>query len=292
MVKQTHHQRGAGFSTTPEIRSVSQLKLRRFKTRGGRASGCSTEVAASPLITSGAVGAESISDNEHRLPSLCSGPRSTISSRLFLRTCYADVLRIRHFWIWIADAREITRARIHIQIFEQPIIAILLLHFRYAAFRIFDVAKDNRLGRASLRARAGEGFARDARVRGSAGAHMRRELRLLNALDAEGALLHHPAHPHRDVRIFLQLHDVGRAFGRERREIFFVDAELPGDFLFTDRSLVVIEIIEAAHFEWAVVRAIAGADAAVVSHDVEAVLAVNCRVDRTDRFARRVLAML
>src|SRR5438876_4957470 len=161
MVKQTHHQRGAGFSTTPEIRSVSQLKLRRFKTRGGRASGCSTEVAASPLITSGAVHAESISNNEHRLPSLFDGPRSTISSRLFLRTCYADVLRSRHFWIRIADAREITRPRIHIQIFEQSIIAVLPFHLRYTAFRIFDVAKDNRLGRASLRARAGKGIARD-----------------------------------------------------------------------------------------------------------------------------------
>ncbi len=54
IVKQTHHQRGAGFSTTPEIRSVSQLKLRLFNTSGARAKGRSTVVAALPLILSGA----------------------------------------------------------------------------------------------------------------------------------------------------------------------------------------------------------------------------------------------
>src|SRR3954468_20180602 len=32
--KHTHHQRGAGCSITPEMRSVSQLKLRRFNTSG------------------------------------------------------------------------------------------------------------------------------------------------------------------------------------------------------------------------------------------------------------------
>src|SRR6266487_3295873 len=55
IVKATHHQRGAGCSTTPEIRSVSQLKLRLFKTSGTRASGRS-----SSLIISGAVGAASM----------------------------------------------------------------------------------------------------------------------------------------------------------------------------------------------------------------------------------------
>src|SRR5882724_3128022 len=60
MVKVTHHQRGAGCSTTPEILSVSQLKLRLFSTNGTRASGRSTEAAASLSITSGAVGAPSI----------------------------------------------------------------------------------------------------------------------------------------------------------------------------------------------------------------------------------------
>src|SRR2546423_9460128 len=56
IVKQTHHQRGARSSTTPEMRSVIQLKLRRFNTSGVRASGRPTDELASPLITSGAVG--------------------------------------------------------------------------------------------------------------------------------------------------------------------------------------------------------------------------------------------
>jgi len=60
IVKQTHHQRGARSSTTPEIRSVIQLKFRRFNTKGARASGRSTVAPASSLITSDAVGVPSI----------------------------------------------------------------------------------------------------------------------------------------------------------------------------------------------------------------------------------------
>src|SRR5215831_16517725 len=44
-VKITHHQRGAGCSTTSEMRRVSQLKLRRFRTNGTcaiRRSACCT----------------------------------------------------------------------------------------------------------------------------------------------------------------------------------------------------------------------------------------------------------
>src|SRR5581483_1850228 len=55
MAKATHHQRGAGCSTTPEIRSVNQLKLRRCRTSGTRVMCCS---AASTV--SGAAGAPSI----------------------------------------------------------------------------------------------------------------------------------------------------------------------------------------------------------------------------------------
>src|SRR5437660_5669823 len=55
MAKATHHQRGAGCSTTPEIRSVNQLKLRRCKTSGTRVISCS----ASSMVC-GTVGAPSI----------------------------------------------------------------------------------------------------------------------------------------------------------------------------------------------------------------------------------------
>src|SRR5439155_12621251 len=55
MAKITHHQRGAGCSMTAEIRCVSQLKLRRFNTRGtcvilGSASWTSSTVADAPSI--------------------------------------------------------------------------------------------------------------------------------------------------------------------------------------------------------------------------------------------------
>src|SRR4030095_10984536 len=98
----------------------------------------------------------------------------------------------------------------------------------------------------------------------------------------------HPAHTHGDVRISLHLNNVGCAFGGERREIFFVDAQGSGDLPFADWSLIVIKKIETSYLEWAVVRAISRANAAVVSHHVETILAVDGGVDGTNRFAWRV----
>src|SRR5882757_3351047 len=49
IMKHTHHHRGAGCSTTPVIRCVSQLKLRRFNTSGTCA------ICRSASWTSGAV---------------------------------------------------------------------------------------------------------------------------------------------------------------------------------------------------------------------------------------------
>ena len=121
---------------------------------------------------------------------------------------------------------------------------------------------------------------------------MGRDFGFLNPLHAKRAFLHHAAHSHGYVGIFLHFGDVRRAFFGERRDVFPVNPEFSGNFLFPDRPLVVIEEIEPAHFERAIVRAIAGADAAIVGHDVEPILAVNGGVDRTNRFARRVLAVL
>src|SRR6202030_3417591 len=59
-----------------------------------------------------------------------------------------------------------------------------------------------------------------------------------------------------------------------------------------DWALVVIEEVEAAHFERAIVRAITSAHTAVISHYVEAVLTVDGRVNRANGLARRVLAVL
>src|SRR5713101_1095227 len=158
MVKITHHQRGAGCSTTSEMRSVSQLKLRRFRTSGT----CAICRSASLTLSGAAAGAPSIFSNlwssrgaqtARDLPlgdclrkersravcSLCEILRSAQvdrsaripidnrkwkienSSRCFLlHTRHPDVLRVRHFRVWIANAREITDSRDSVQRFEDP----------------------------------------------------------------------------------------------------------------------------------------------------------------------------
>src|SRR4030095_2369154 len=113
-----------------------------------------------------------------------------------------------------------------------------------------------------------------------------------DALHAVGAFLHDAAHAHSHVRILLHLHRVGRALAGKRLKVFFVDVQCTDDLSLADWSLVVIEIIKAPHFVGAVVRTKSRADAAVVSHHVEPVLAVNCRVYRANRFTWRILAML
>src|SRR6266478_66195 len=121
MVNATHHQRGAGCSTTPEMRSVSQLKLRRFKTSGALAicrSACST--------VSGAVGAASMIKSPI---ANCQLPIATTANRkskienssfryLLHQTCDSDILGVRHLWIGVANPREITGSRDDVQIIK------------------------------------------------------------------------------------------------------------------------------------------------------------------------------
>ena len=54
---------------------------------------------------------------------------------------------------------------------------------------------------------------------------------------------------------------------------------------------MVVEEVEAADLVRAVVAAVAGADAAVVDHLVQALVAVDGGVHRADVLARRVLAV-
>src|SRR5262249_8509734 len=82
------------------------------------------------------------------------------------------------------------------------------------------------------------------------------------------------------------------ALGSQRREVFFVDVQCAHDLSLANWPLVVIEEIKSAHLVRAVVRAKSRANAPVVSHDVEAVLAMNGCIDRPKRFQRRVLEML
>src|SRR5205814_2290891 len=73
---------------------------------------------------------------------------------------------------------------------------------------------------------------------------------------------------------------------------FLIKIEGASDLLFPERSLIVIEIIETPNFERAIVRAITGADTAVVGHDVQPVLAVKGCVDWANRLAGSVFAVL
>ena len=233
----THHQRGAGFSTAPEMRLVIQPKLRLFRTSGTRASGRSTEAEASPAITSGAVVAPSIYDYLASESRLCASRRCcevftvldaavsrSTSLRSVLRSCSLshassseardrDRSGIRHFRIRIANPREITRARFHIQIFEQPVIAVLCSSSsrRGSPDRSISPKTIASVGQACAQARR-ERIARNQRLVRGAGAHVRGDLRFLDPLHAIGALLHHAAHPHGDVRILLQLHVSGAPF--------------------------------------------------------------------------------
>src|SRR4029077_12701105 len=294
MVNATHHQRGAGCSTTPEMRSVSQLKLRRFKTSGALA------ICRSPSLISGAAGTASMIKSPI---ANCQLPIATIENRkskienssfryLLRQACGSDVLGVRHLWIRIADAREIAGSGDDVQVIKQAIIAILFFHFRYATLHVLDIAETDCACGAGLRACCSKRIARNVRVRRRTCTRVRRNFCFLDTLDAECAFFHHAAHAHGNVRIFLHLDNVRRTLAGKRREIFLVDAKCAGDFLLADRPLVVIEIIEPAYLERTVVGAIARADAAIVSHDIQAVLAVDRCVYRANGLARRVLAML
>src|SRR5262249_9488485 len=109
---------------------------------------------------------------------------------------------------------------------------------------------------------------------------------------AVGAFLHYAAHAHGDVRILLHLDRVGSALRGERREIFFKDVHCADHLSLADWSLGIIAKIKPPHLVWTIVRTESRAEAAVVSHYIEPVLAVNGRVHWANRFTWRVLAML
>src|SRR5438046_9729969 len=105
MVNVSHDLRVSGCSTTPEMRSVRQLILRRFKTSGALA------ICRSASLISGAAGAASMI----KLPIAdCQLPIATIANRkskienssfryLLHQACDSDVLGVRHLWIGVAD---------------------------------------------------------------------------------------------------------------------------------------------------------------------------------------------
>src|SRR5438093_10398732 len=82
MVKATHHQRGAGCSTTAEMRSVSQLKLRRFRTSGT----CAIRRSASWTSGAAAAGAPSILNRATPVT-----PRPGLRCRHLSRQAFSDL---------------------------------------------------------------------------------------------------------------------------------------------------------------------------------------------------------
>src|SRR5450755_323967 len=94
-----------------------------------------------------------------------------------------------------------------------------------------------------------------------------------NALHAEGAFLHHTLAAHGHVRIQLPVHAL-------RPRVLWA------------RRLAVAEPVEIANLVRTVIRAVAGADAAIVDLHVEPVRRVIRRVHGTHRLARRVAALL
>ena len=135
------------------------------------------------------------------------------------------------------------------------------LSFATALVLSFMSPKTMACGRAGLLA-GGDDFA----VADAAALLLGLDLRGVDALHAVRALLHHAARADGDV---------GVAHRLERRRVV----------------VGVVEEVEAADLVRAVVRAVARADAAVVRHVVQAVVAVRGGLDRADRLARRVLAL-
>src|SRR5947209_7405399 len=158
----THHQRGVGSSITPEMRCVIQPKLRLLRTSGTRASGRSTEAEASPRITSGAVVAPStlrfLVRVQHAFVVLLEIVFALARVNVLFRrgAGYADSFRVGHLRIRVTDPRQVAHTRVHIQVFEQAVVAVLLFHLRNARLRILDVSENDGVHRAGLRARGRE----------------------------------------------------------------------------------------------------------------------------------------
>src|SRR5581483_931886 len=158
------------------------------------------------------------------------------------------------------DFLQVDHHRLGPQMLQQPVAARVLGELVDAAIRVVPVAEHERVGGTGL----GTGRLQLA-VAHRATLPRRLAADPADALDAEGALLHHPLAADGDVRV-----------------------ELRGERLRPGR----IPPVEEAHVVGAVVAAVAGADTAVVHLQVEPILAVNTGVHRADGLAGRVRALL
>src|SRR4030095_560982 len=167
----------------------------------------------------------------------------------------------RHVGGGVADGREVGRPRPRLEVREEAVVAHARLHLGDAALGIVLVAEDDR-----FRGTRGLAGGLDLPVLDLPALVARVGARAVDALHAVRALLHDPAAAHRDVGVAHHL-EGGR------------------------RPVLVQVEVEPAHLVGTVVRAVARADAAVVDHVVEPLVAVHGGGDGTDDLAGRVLAL-
>ena len=111
-------------------------------------------------------------------------------------------------------------------------------------------------------------------------------LRLLNALRAERALLHDASHTHGDFWVELHLGHVSRTILEVVLRLGHQDAALAYRI-----AALVIKEVESTHLVRAVVAAVARTDAAVVDHVVQAIHVMDGGCHRAHLLARCVLAV-
>src|SRR5256885_13720793 len=166
------------------------------------------------------------------------------------------------------DASEIRDRRPGVQAGEHVIAARVTRQLVDARVAVVEIAEDDRFGRARLLAGGHDVAIADVAILES-----RLILRATDALHAERALFHHALLAHRDIRVEQHRQRLGPRFPLAA-------------------ALRVVVPVEVADLVRAVVGAVARADATVVDLAVEAVGRVVGGVDRTDRLARRVAALL
>src|SRR5262245_8660405 len=162
----------------------------------------------------------------------------------------------------------VRHARLGVELFEHPVLALAERSLVHGALGIGQVAERDR----PCRARLGAGGL-ELTVLQLPLLVLGDPLGLEDALHAHRALLHHALVAHRHVRVELPVERLGE---RERHLL----------------GRGVVEEVERPHLVRAVVRAIPGAHAAVVDLDVEPLGVVIGGVDRAHGLTRRVAAVL
>ena len=163
--------------------------------------------------------------------------------------------------IRVAHLGQIGRPGLGVQLLEERVVARIGLRLHDPARWVPKIAELDCRGRAGLLAGR-----LDVAVTKLAPRELRIDLHPIDPLRAVGALLHDAPRADRDVRVHRELEDVGRVLGE-------------------------VEEIEAAHLVGTVVRAVAGPDAPVVDHHVEALRVVDGRGHGADLLAGSVLAV-